>query len=230
MNRHRTLLLCLTVSILATLPAFADPPDSGVWPTRWQVNANGVEGVMEFSIRDDGSLTGSLLDENVEGYVAGRHLFVLRTDADRAEVWEGWLGQGTKLIVAGTISVNQAGQTLIYPWFATPDEATVPSPPASPTPPPAVVPPPAATPSPVAPPPSDGSLSGAWATANGERIEIVQTGNVLSVTRSDGSSHSGRMTGSDAFVVGLGKGCCSGKLDGPNVIEWSDGARWRRTN
>ena len=103
MNRHRMLLLCLTVSILAAPPAFADPPDSGEWPTRWQVNANGVEGVLEFSIRYDGSLSGRLLEENVEGYVAGRHLFVRRTDADRAEVWEGWLGQGAKLIVAGTI-------------------------------------------------------------------------------------------------------------------------------
>jgi len=233
MNRHRMLLLCLTVSVLATTSAFAEPPDSGAWPMRWQVNANGVEGVLEFSIRDDGSLTGHLLGADVAGYVAGRHLFVRRTDGDRAEFWEGWLGEGTKLIVAGTISVDQAGQTLTYPWFGIPEEAsasTSQTPSTSASPPAAVVPPPAPVPPPATPPPSDDPLSGAWATADGERIEILQTGNALSVTRSDGSSHSGRMTGSSTFVVGLGKGCCSGKLDGPNVIEWSDGVRWRRTN
>ena len=236
MNRRRTMLLCLAVSILATYPGFADAAGPADWPTRWQVNADGVEGILEFSIRDDGSLIGRLLDAEFEGYVAGRHLFLHRTGAERVEVWEGWVGQGDKPIVAGTISVETAGETVISPWFGMPAEASSPSPTSPVVPPPVAEPPsaaaptPAAVPPPVPPPPSDGSLSGTWATAGGERIEIVQTGNVLSVTRSDGSSHSGRITGSSTFVVGLGKGCCSGTLDGPNVIEWSDGARWRRTN
>jgi len=52
----------------------------------------------------------------------------------------------------------------------------------------------------------------------------------LTIVLADGSSHPGRMTGGSSLVVGLRQGCCNGKLEGPDLIVWSDGARWRRTN
>ena len=32
------------------------------------------------------------------------------------------------------------------------------------------------------------------------------------------------------LIVGLRKGCCNGTLESPDVIVWSDGARWERTD
>ena len=64
----------------------------------------------------------------------------------------------------------------------------------------------------------------------GERMEIGQDGNRLTVITADGSLHSGRVTGESSLVVGLRKGCCNGKLESPDVIVWNDGARWQRTD
>jgi hypothetical protein len=232
MDRRRVLFLCLSFSVLAAQLVVVAAP-TGEWPTRWQVNANGVSGVLELSFREDGSLIGRLLDEYVEGYVAGRHLFIRRTADDRTEVWEGWLGSSPDLIVAGTISVDEAGETTVYPWFGTPEgaaELSSSDPLPSPVPPPAVASPAPSAPAPVPSSSSDGALSGNWVTSGGERVQVVQTGNRLTVTLADGSSHDGRMTGSSTLVVGLGHGCCNGTLDDPNSITWSDGARWRRAN
>jgi hypothetical protein len=244
MNRRPKLALGLSVSMLATVLAFTDAAASNAWPRRWQVNGNGITGVLEFEFREDGSLIGRLLDEYVEGYVSGRRLVIRRSTDDREEVWEGWLGEprlgaaragnsGSNLIVAGTISVDEAGQTRVYPWFGTPEgassaPASSPSPASSPASSSSPTPRPAAEALATMPPPADGPLSGTWTSVTGERLEIAQDGNRLTVTRSDGSSHSGRMTGSSTLVVGLRTGCCNGELDGPNAIVWSDGVRWHR--
>jgi hypothetical protein len=239
MNRRPLLALGLSLSILAATPAVTATPAPGEWPTRWQVNGNGATGVLELSIRGDGSLIGRLLDEPIEGYVSGRHLFIRRTVGERAEIWEGWLGKprsddppaGSNLIVAGTISVDEAGRTLVYPWFGTPEPpaarvSVAETPPASSPPAPIAVPDTAS----MASPPSGGPLSGTWTSVGGEQFEIVQDGKRLTVTRSDGSLHAGRMTGASSFVVGLRKGCCNGEFDGPDVIVWNDGVRWRRAD
>jgi hypothetical protein len=205
------------------------------WPTRWNVNGNGATGHLEFSIRDDGSLEGRLLGQSIEGYVSGRHLFMRRVIDDRTEVWEGWLGrpgprrspdgEASSNLIAGTISVDEAGRTLVYPWFATPDSG---SPTSSPAESPIIVAP-APTAAAGSEKPDGGPLSGFWSAAEG-RVEIIQDGNRLTVILPDAAERSGRMTGVDTLVVGLRKGCCNGNLDGPDVIIWSDGARWRRTD
>jgi len=210
----------LSVAVLLCA-ATAGTAVAGEWPTRWQVNGNGVTGVLELSIREDGSLIGRLMDEYVEGYVSGRHLFIRRTAENRAEIWEGWLGTESSLIVAGTISVEEAGRTVVYPWFGRPDVATQ-----------AASAPAPATEETLAAPsrPPGGPLSGTWESTTGGEAEIVQDGKNLTVTLADGSPHSGRMTGDSTLVVGLRKGCCNGELEGPDVIVWSDGARWQRAD
>jgi hypothetical protein len=160
MKRQRFSVVALSVTLFAASVAPASAASSVEWPTRWQVNANGVTGVLEFTIEEDGSLIGRLLDGYVEGYVSGRHLFVRRTSTDRAEVWEGWLGKPrpgeamleSSLILAGTISVDEAGKTVVYPWFGRPEtEALI-----SAVPPPAT---PSVSPLPSSPPPPPASTA-----------------------------------------------------------------------
>jgi hypothetical protein len=265
MKRQRFSVVALSVTLLAVAMSPAIAASSGEWPTRWQVNANGVTGILEFTIEEDSSLIGRLLDGYVEGYVSGRHLFIRRTSATQSEVWEGWLGKPrpgemmseSSVIVAGTISVDEDGKTVVYPWFGRPErEASV----STVTPPPPVSPPPSSTspppkpsaesattsgraekpksapePEPVVveetpfePAPTDGPLTGTWRTTTGGPARILQDGKKLTVTLSDGSLHSGRLTGDSTLVVGLRTGCCNGKLESPDVILWSDGSRWQR--
>jgi len=77
--------------------------------------------------------------------------------------------------------------------------------------------------------PSGWDLSGIWITSDG-RSEIFQQGRRLSIVLPDGTRHAGRFTGPDVVVVGLRKGCCKGDLQGPNMIQWSDGAVWQRAD
>lgn len=232
--RHALILaLGVAVSILPGPDGFAASAKIADWPTHWQVNGNGVKGTLEFSVDDQGAVTGRLLDQPVEGFVSGRRLFLRRSAAGQAEVWEGWLAQprraddakktgDTGFIVAGSISVSDARQTQVYPWFGTTE--TVPETPTSVAPGIPIAPVAASRTS------SDGTLSGIWSAEADARIEIDQQGSGLIVTLSDGTSHAGRMTGSSSFVVGLRKGCCSGTLETPDVIVWSDGVRWERAD
>jgi len=250
MDRQSLLVLGISLSLLAATAAPVVAADSGAWPTRWTVNGNGVIGALEITIGDDGSLSGRLLDQEIEGYISGRHLLVRRTLEDRVEVWDGWLGQppsggtgeetaGSNLILAGTITVDAADGTKVYPWFGRPDAAAAATsatpasvaPDAAAAPVPAPTPAAAPTPSP-APPPAEraaGPLTGFWSSLQGS-IEIVQDGNQLTAILPDGSSRSGRMTGDDTLVVGLRKGCCNGHLEESDVIVWSDGSRWKRSD
>jgi hypothetical protein len=240
MNRRSMMVFGLSVALLVPPPAFAGNAPSGDWPTRWQVNGNGETGVLEFSIGENGALSGRLLNRPVAGYVSGRHLILRRSFDERTEVWDGWLGQpreaadiedaaSSQTIVAGTISVSEAGQTQVYPWFGTSQSLSSGSASSSPAAAVLAVTPPAAFDSPAAGTPDAGPLSGFWSGTEG-RFEVVQDGNRLTVILPDESSRSGRMTGTDSLVVGLRKGCCNGKLDGPDVIVWSDGARWQRSD
>jgi hypothetical protein len=208
------------------------------WPTEWRVNGNGVTGTLELAIGQTGALTGRLYGEAVEGYVSGRHVVIRRTvgEEGRSEVWEGWLaqpsGEGSELIVAGTITISEGDRTQVYPWFGTRS---------SPAPPPVATPPVADVESVPAPPPlvpaaepvpaqaTGERLSGKWLATEGT-VEIVQDGKLLTVVMPGGSSHSGRVTGGDTLIVGLRKGCCNGKLEGPDVISWGDGSRWKRAD
>jgi hypothetical protein len=186
---------------------------------------------LEFDVDAKGALTGQLLGEPVEGFISGRRIVIRRSADGQAELWEGWLARPSEAdrIVAGTISVTNAGQTQVYPWFGTIGTAVsapssiAPSMPVAPV---AAAPPPDSDPRQS----SGGGVSGAWSADGDDRVEIDLQGNQLTVTLADGSAASGRMTGPSSFVVGLGKGCCSGTLETPDVIVWSDGARWRRAD
>ena len=217
MIRLRFLGLVCLVSAVSVSLVFTNSAASDRWPSHWQVNGNGVIGELEISIGESGTLTGRLFDDPVEGYVSGRHLVIRRVGSgdDRSEVWEGWLAQPTgddsELIVAGTIKVSEGDRTKVYPWFGTQSRLS--------------------SASGASEPETDGAgrLSGHW-TAAGGTVEIIQDGKNLTVILADGSSYAGRMTGEESFIVGLRKGCCNGELDGPDVISWSDGARWRRSD
>ena len=189
------------------------------WPTRWQVNGNGESGAMDLTVDDSGVATGLLFGESIDGFVNGRHLVIRRDAGGRVELWEGWLSSedsGENQFLAGSISITENGETRVYPWYGTLAAIDPPVPPP-------VVEETAAT-------GAGGPLSGIWQTLTGERIEIGQDGKRLTVTTSDGASHSGRVTGEASLVVGLRKGCCNGTLESPDVIVLSDGARWERTD
>jgi hypothetical protein len=190
------------------------------WPTHWQVSGNGETGALQLTIDDSGGVTGQLFEVPVDGFISGRHLVIRRDAGQRTEVWEGWLsGAGTRSspIVAGTISFDENGVSQVYPWYGTLEVTE------------AVVTPESADPAPTATAPL-GPLSGTWVSLTGERMEIGQDDKRLTVTMPDGSSHSGRVTGDSSLVVGLRKGCCSGNLESPDIIVWSDGTRWERTD
>jgi hypothetical protein len=177
-----------------------------------------------------------MLDVSVEGFVTGRRLVIRRQAGGRSEVWEGWLSQekaGEARILAGSISIDDGGQTRIYPWFGTLESVETDAPSTATR--DGSDPVPSETGATVLVPESTdtaadsgGPLSGVWISSTGERVTVGQDGNRLTVVSSDGASHSGRMTGAASLVVGLRKGCCSGTLESPDVIQWSDGARWER--
>lgn len=234
--------LCSIAVALGVLGAVSAADD---WPTRWDVNGNGETGTLEFTVDDEGLVTGRLFGESIEGFANGRQIVIRRDAGDRTELWEGWLSSvapDSSRIVAGSISAQEDGATRVYPWFGTQvataeSEALAPAdPPASP--PPVAVPAPTDAPAPSATEkpsesaatPAGGPLAGIWTSLTGERMEIGQDGNRLTVITADGSSHSGRVTGESSLVIGLRKGCCNGRLESPDVIVWSDGARWQRTD
>lgn len=238
MNRRRILMTGFLCSIVVSIAAITLESAAIDWPPRWQVIGNGESGVLDITVEDSGVVTARLFEESVEVLVSGRHLVIHRDTGRRTEIWEGWLSvekAGSQRIVAGTISVDEDGQTRIFPWYGTPVVTD------SPSPPPVVAAP--ASPEPTTltaqeqPAEAEatatvtgGPLSGTWVTMLGERMEIGQDGKKLTVKTPDGSSHSGRMTGAASLVVGLRKGCCSGTLESLDVIAWSDGARWERTD
>lgn len=238
MNRRRILMTGFLCSIVVSLAAIAVVSAAIDWPPRWHVNGNGESGVLDITVEDSGVVTARLFEESVEVLVSGRHLVIHRDTGRRTEIWEGWLSvekAGSQRIVAGTISVDEDGQTRVYPWYGTLVVTD------SPSPPPVVVAPvsPEPTTSTASEQPAEaeatvtvtgGPLSGTWVTMMDERMEIGQDGKKLTVKTPDGSSHSGRMTGAASLVVGLRKGCCNGTLESPDVIVWSDGARWERTD
>jgi hypothetical protein len=218
MKYRPTLVFGLLISSLMMLCATVGVSASDDWPTRWQVNGNGEKGTFEFTIDDGGVLVGQLLYESVEGFVAGRHIVIRRNAGDRTELWEGWLSgenTGPNPIVAGSISVDEDGETRVYPWYGIPEISEDPEAPVN---------------APEAVAPEGGPLSGTWTSLTGQRMEIDQQGKRLTVVLPDGSSHSGRVTGESTLVVGLRKGCCNGTLESPDVIVWSDGARWQRSD
>jgi hypothetical protein len=234
MKRRRILMPVIVCSIVLLISASAGASAAADWPTRWQVNGNGESGALELAVEDSGVLTGRLFEEPVEVLVSGRHLVIHRDTGGRTEIWDGWLSAektGSQRIVAGTISVAEGGETRVYPWYGTPavtDPPALPpvvAAPASPGPP---TPPAPETPAETVATSDGGPLSGTWQTPTGERMEIGQDGKQLTVKTPDGVSHSGRVTGAASLVVGLRKGCCNGTLEIPDVIVWSDGARWER--
>jgi hypothetical protein len=243
--RHRprhTLGSLIFTSMILVAPSGAS--ESVEWPTRWRVNGNGVTGSLEFTVDREGRLAGSLLNDSVEGFVSGRHLLIRRSANGRLEIWEGWLADpraedpaatsdGSDRFVAGTYTITGSGQTTVHPWYGRPEpgeSSAADSPATADAPLVAHVPSPAEAASPAPSTASTDPLSGTWTSITGERAEIVQDGKSLTVVLADGSSHSGRMTGESGLVVGLRQGCCNGKLEGPNVIVWSDGARWQRAD
>lgn len=237
MNSRRILTTGLVCSIVAFVFAMTAVSAATDWPPRWQVIGNGESGVLEITVEDGGNVTARLFDQRVEVLVSGRHLVIHRESGGRTEIWEGWLSveqTGSQRIVAGKISVDEDGQTRVFPWYGTPVATESPS-----------IAPVATAPVSAAPTPStapeqsaeaaaatvdEGPLSGTWVTMMGERMEIGQDGKKLTVKAPDGSTHSGRLTGAASLVVGLRKGCCSGTLESADIIAWSDGARWQRTD
>jgi len=223
-------------SIVVVFSATAVDSAAVDWPTRWQVNGNGESGALEITVEGSGDVTGRLFDEPVEALVSGRHLVIHRDTGGRTEIWEGWLSVekiGSQRIVAGTISVDEDGETRVYPWYGTPAVTDPPAPPpvvAAPASPGPSTSPAPEKPAETVPTAAGGPLSGTWLTMMGERMEIGQDGKRLTVKAPDGSSHSGRVTGAASLVVGLRQGCCNGTLESPDVIVWSDGARWERTD
>ena len=238
MNRRRNLMTGFLCSIALSISAITVESAATDWPPRWQVNGNGESGVLDITVEDSGVVTARLFEESVEVLVSGRHLVIHRDTGRRTEIWEGWLSvekAGSQRIVAGTISVDEDGQTRVYPWYGTlvVTESSSP-PPVAAAPVPSESTPSAAPEQPAeaasAATVAEGPLSGTWVTMLGERMEIGQDGKKLTVKTPDGSSHSGRVTGAASLVVGLRKGCCSGTLESPDIILWSDGARWERTD
>jgi hypothetical protein len=224
--------LCSLVLGLGVVVAVTAADD---WPTRWKVNGNGETGTLELTIDDEGVVTGQLFGQPVEGWVSGRHLVMRRDAGGGTEMWEGWLsgdGTGSAPIVAGTISVSKNGGSQVYPWFGTLESTAAAPVVVAPAEAPSSAPPVAESPegSTAVTEPAGGPLAGTWVSLTGERIVIEQDGQRLTVTMPDGSSHSGRVTGDASLVVGLRKGCCNGKLDSPDIIIWSDGVRWDRTD
>jgi hypothetical protein len=236
MKRRRILITAFVCSIVSFISGSAMVSAAAGWPTHWQVNGNGESGALELAVDDSGVATGRLFEEPVEVLVSGRHLVIRRDTGGRTEIWDGWLSvekTGSQRIVAGTISVAEDGETRVYPWYGTPagtDPAALPPVVAAPASPGPSTPPAPKTPVETVATSDEGPLSGTWQTLTGDRMEIGQDGKQLTVKTPDGVTHSGRVTGTAALVVGLRKGCCNGTLESPDVIVWSDGARWERTD
>jgi hypothetical protein len=213
-------------------------------PARWQVRTDGWSGTLELTVEPSGRAVGTLQDQAVTGFLAGRRLVLHRTVGDRTEVWDGWLPEdsvSSGFFLAGSVTVGDRSGGRVHPWFAVPEAgglaAASPAAPAARTPgaaAPADSPPARASGGgvPAAPTATAGSgwdLSGTWVCSEGQ-AQIIQQGRGLEVILPGGSQHSGRFTAMDTVVVGLRRGCCKGKIQGPHLIQWSDGAIWQRAN
>lgn len=112
-------------------PVLASPPEDLDLPKRWQVQADGWSGTLELRVEPSGGVSGTLQDQTVSGFLAGRHLVLRRTMGDRDEVWEGWLSEDSRssqLFVAGSVTVGDGGP--VHPWYAVPEPRTdLPDPP-----------------------------------------------------------------------------------------------------
>jgi hypothetical protein len=243
---------CRIAVALVVFLSLVAPAAMAEMPARWQVRADDWSGTLELRVDPSGRVSGTLEGRTVTGFLAGRRIVLHRALEDRTEVWDGWLPENVGspgAFLAGGVTVN--GRVL--PWYALPEAgapaaqsadrgvapapAPVPATPADRPPPasassgPGLVPAPGATVAPTALPADPGwgawNLSGTWTTAAG-RADVSQKGKTLLVVLADGTGHSGRFTATDTIVVGLRKGCCKGKIKGPGVIEWSDGAVWKR--
>ncbi len=119
---------------------------------RWNVVADGSPGTMELATAPGGRLQGTLMGRNVEGWLVGRHLVLIRDGQRGPETWEAWLATPENVhgderpILAGTFT--RPGVEGPLPWFGTtPGTRPVPLPPAGPS------SPPGTAASPQAPPP-----------------------------------------------------------------------------
>ena len=90
---------------------------------RWQVDANGAEGLLELSPGPGGQISGALLGVPVEGWLVGRRLVLSREGSQGRETWEAWLASpenpaGDDLpTLAGAFF--RPGEDGPLPWFGT---------------------------------------------------------------------------------------------------------------
>ncbi|MEN8165193.1 MAG: hypothetical protein ABFS37_13770 [Acidobacteriota bacterium] len=232
------------LSILALLIGIAPCMAAGEMPYSWFINANGQEGTLEIATGPGGRVTGTLLEQSVEGWLAGRHLVLARQGAGGQEIWKAWIATPSQEgsdqpVIAGTFVRPAADGPL--PWFGvgrSVDERDQNAPTVLPTVPQA---PPLPTPAASSPPSSNTpttpatlyleggqpSLAGTWSTPDGP-LEIRQEGSRLTLVLPD-REVSGRLTGPDSLIVGFAPGCCKGKLEqGFTIIAWDNGSRWSR--
>jgi len=251
---------CWLSLILLFSPVPASASQETDLPARWQVQADGWSGTLVLSIDPSGTISGTLQDRAVTGFLAGRRLVLHRATGDRTEVWDGWLPEASSsagLFLAGSVTLGGPDGSRIHPWYAVPETDAAPAvaqepaadagdPVPAPEPAPLVTTgvaaaateaPPAAEPTAKAPeadrsPSSEPEPEGLSGIwlDYDNRIEIIQKGQNLSVLMPDGTRHEGRYTASDTFVVGLRRGCCKGQLERPDRIRWSDGTIWTRTD
>jgi hypothetical protein len=236
---------CLALPLLC-YPALASQDEGVDLPARWQVQADGWTGTLTLNVDASGRVSGTLGDRPVTGFLSGRHLLFHRTGGGHEEVWQGWLPEGSAppaLFVAGSVTVGGSEGERVHPWYAVPEhpaaagdptvltqeEGADPEPPGgaeSSPPEPSLADPVVISPSAA---PWDGpDISGAWLSPDGP-VEILQQGRSLTVVLPGGTRHGGRFTATDTLVAGLAKGCCKGKLQRPDLIAWSDGSVWRRS-
>jgi len=180
---------CWLSLILLCSSTLVSPLEADVLPTRWQVQADGWSGTLELSVEPSGAISGTLQDQTVTGFLAGRRLVLRRTIGDRAEVWEGWLAEDPEvsmLFIAGSVTIGDDGS--LHPWYAVPEPKASPGDPA-----PAVLSPVAGTPAEPAEDPAPGAAAaaapGAGATAPGEEAHPTEEplASAPGVTRSQAS-------------------------------------------
>jgi hypothetical protein len=221
----------LVLSVMLSLAGAATAASEVDLPSHWSIHAGGPPGALDLVVEPSGEVSGQLLGQPVRGFIAGRHLVLHRSTGTRLEVWDGWLASGPDRFIAGTITVHDGDATSIQPWYGRSEEGPEPE----------VEPDDSAGEAGGLPlSPAEGGeargaapgagrwdLSGLWNTSGG-RAEISQDGRTLTVVLPDGTRQRGRFTAADTIVVGIRKGCCKGKVQGPDLISWSDGAVWRR--
>ena len=252
-GRARVAAFWCAVLVALSGAAFAADDDRGLIGT-WSFNAGSAEQVLKLEAAEpssDSDLSGKLGGVELTGFVAGGEI-VLRGDGVVLLGWFGRDADGTPFM-AGRQRLSSGGVDRVTGWYAVPAAVALKETPAD-TPEAAAadareervqffdfaIPdadtqtsqatagsPPAASPSTARQ--GDGSFSGTWKAADG-LYRIEQEGSRLTVLKPSGETVGGRQTGAGILMVGLRVGCCRGELTAPGVIEWQDGAVWRRSD